>query len=516
MKILFTLLGALLCCCTAVADDAVLELSKHLGKTPALVVVVCGDGGEDLATIARLAEQTPWTVFCRNTASAGLDKVRNWAREREFLGQRVADYEGIVRPGCFDGVVPANGRLYWMPLACDCWQVHGTFCMAPRMALKEPIPTAETPAWAAPASSAPAAEDDWPMFRANAAGTATVAAAVGQKASELWRRRLPAGDLTAPVCAAGRVFVGGNDGTVRALDAASGKPLWQASSHAAVLHPPAFFNGRVVFGSCDGALYNVDASDGRRLGRTELAPEKRMVNIMGRLVSAWPLGGGVVLDDDGIAYTAAGSTAADGAVAAAIDVATGEPRWRQRYTLDRSEPRMSFGVQGNLLLKDNTIYINGGAPVGIVALDATNGGNPRVVSRGAVGMEVFLQPNNPPASSGPELFSHEHARITVMTGQQSRAYFQVSGRHIALADGRLFCSRDPKALDRILQSIQKAPKPDGKWGTVPKYVMKVALDDSILWASNAADVRGLAVATNGLVVLHQKSVEGVSVDGRSL
>ena len=46
--------------------------------------------------------------------------------------QKLADYEGVVRPGCFDGVVPANGRLYWMPLACDCWQVHGTISMAPR------------------------------------------------------------------------------------------------------------------------------------------------------------------------------------------------------------------------------------------------------------------------------------------------------------------------------------------------------------------------------------------------
>ena len=52
---------------------------------------------------------------------------------------RLADYEGIVRPGCYDGVVPANGRLYWMPLACGCWQVHGTFCMAPRSPLREPI-----------------------------------------------------------------------------------------------------------------------------------------------------------------------------------------------------------------------------------------------------------------------------------------------------------------------------------------------------------------------------------------
>ena len=40
---------------------------------------------------------------------------------------------------------------------------------------------------------------------------------------------------------------------------------------------------------------------------------------MDRLLSAWPLGGGVVISDDGIAYTAAGSTAADGTVVAAVD-----------------------------------------------------------------------------------------------------------------------------------------------------------------------------------------------------
>ena len=42
MKTWFVLLSALICCCTAIADDAVNELSKHIGKTPALVVVVCG------------------------------------------------------------------------------------------------------------------------------------------------------------------------------------------------------------------------------------------------------------------------------------------------------------------------------------------------------------------------------------------------------------------------------------------------------------------------------------------
>jgi outer membrane protein assembly factor BamB len=430
----------------------------------------------------------------------------------DIAARKLADYEGVVRPGCFDGVVPANGRLYWMPLACDCWQVHGTFSMAPRSALKEPVAPAESPAWAAPASSAPAAPDDWPMFRADCAGTATVPAAVGQKARELWRRRLPGGDLTAPVCAKGRVFVGGTDGTVRALDAANGETLWQISSRAPVLHPPAYWNGRVIFGSCDGVLYCVDASDGRLLGRAELALEKRFVNIMDRLMSAWPLGGGVVLSDDGIAYTAAGSTAADGAVAAAVDVATGRFRWRQAYTPDRREPKLSFGVQGNILLKSNTLYINGGAPVGIVALDAITGGNPRVVSKLEAGMEMFLEPGDKPSCTGPELFSDERARTTIFKRHQGRVYFQTSGRHIALVDGRLFCSRDPQALDRIVNLMNKGPKASGKI----RDVMQVPLDDSILWAGNAADLCGLAVGTDGLVVLHRDSAEGVSLDGRSL
>ena len=89
MKIWFALLSSLLFCCSAIADDAVLELSKHLGKTPALVVVVCeGDEG-DLPTIARLVKQTPWTIFCRGTSSPGMTNIRDWARKQGFLGDRV-------------------------------------------------------------------------------------------------------------------------------------------------------------------------------------------------------------------------------------------------------------------------------------------------------------------------------------------------------------------------------------------------------------------------------------------
>ena len=89
MKTWCGLLSAFLSWSAAAAGDAVQELSAYLGQTPALVVVVCGEGEEDARTIARLVELTPWTVFCRGSGGSGLDRIRDWARERGLLGGRV-------------------------------------------------------------------------------------------------------------------------------------------------------------------------------------------------------------------------------------------------------------------------------------------------------------------------------------------------------------------------------------------------------------------------------------------
>ena len=89
MRSAITLLGMFLGCCATVANDAMQDLSEHLGKTPALVVVVCQGNDADVTTIAQLVEQTPWTIFCRGAASPGMDKIRDWAREKALLGERV-------------------------------------------------------------------------------------------------------------------------------------------------------------------------------------------------------------------------------------------------------------------------------------------------------------------------------------------------------------------------------------------------------------------------------------------
>ena len=463
---------------------------------------------------------TPSQFFYRPGGGEGRTVYVNLAE------RKLANYEGVVRPGCFDGVVPANGRLYWMPLACDCWQVHGTFCMAPRKKLTEKT-IADPEVWLKPATSTPAAPDDWPMYRANAAGTATVAAKVPRSVKVLWKQQFLSGDssslpsgaggrvregasLTTPVCALGHVFLGSTDGTVSALDLSNGKLQWQSTSNASVVSSPAYWKGRVVYGSCDGYLYCVDAIDGTEIGRIELAPETRFVNIMNRFMSAWPLGGGVVIDDDGVAYTAAGSTAADGCVVAAVDLTSGELRWRQVYTPDRSEPALSFGVQSNVLLQGNRFLINGGAPRGIISLDTATGGDPQQVARLDAGMEMFLEPDGKPYCIGPELFSHGQARTTIFKRHQGRIYFQIGDRHIALIDGRLFCSRDMTALDRIVELMNKIEK------LQPRDVMTIPVNDAILWTTDVSDIRGLAVGSDGLVVLHEDSVEGLAPEGKTL
>jgi len=114
MKTWFVLLSTFLCCYSAIADDAVLDLSKHLGMTPALVVVVCGGDEGDLPTIALLVEQTPWTVFYRGIASSGLEKIRDWARDQGLLGDRVY-------------VMDDNGASLWLAgdLADAVWVAPG-------------------------------------------------------------------------------------------------------------------------------------------------------------------------------------------------------------------------------------------------------------------------------------------------------------------------------------------------------------------------------------------------------
>lgn len=68
--------------------------------------------------------------------------------------------------------------------------------------------------------------------------------------------------ISSPAVAGGMVYVGSTDGTLYAVDVASGAQKWKFATHARVTSSPAIANGIVYFGSYDGKFYALDAADG--------------------------------------------------------------------------------------------------------------------------------------------------------------------------------------------------------------------------------------------------------------
>jgi len=60
---------------------------------------------------------------------------------------------------------------------------------------------------------------------------------------------------SSPAIAAGRVFVGSNDGRFYVLSLSNGRKLWEFNTGAPLSASPAIANGRIVIGSQDGRLY---------------------------------------------------------------------------------------------------------------------------------------------------------------------------------------------------------------------------------------------------------------------
>lgn len=81
-----------------------------------------------------------------------------------------------------------------------------------------------------------------------------------------WRARVAASE-TSPLLVGSRLYVGGWNGMVYALDARTGRRLWTFLSGGAVKGGLAAVGGRVFAGSYDGHVYALDAGSGRLVWR---------------------------------------------------------------------------------------------------------------------------------------------------------------------------------------------------------------------------------------------------------
>ncbi|MEE8451617.1 MAG: PQQ-binding-like beta-propeller repeat protein, partial [Thermoguttaceae bacterium] len=277
-----------------------------------------------------------------------------------------AHHVAPMRPPCQDGVIISDGLLYWGPWMCGCQLAfYGHICLAPagefdfrpgtddsRLEMGPGDPTSVEPL--------AVQAGDWPVYRGNNGRSSVSTVAAPRSIQKQWTYK-PTASIrpTAPVTAGGLIFVGDHSGAVRAIGP-DGKVKWQARTGGAIYFPPAVAEGRVYVGSADGRVYALEATTGRLLWRFRAAPADRWISVYDKLISTWPVAGGVVVDN-GVVYAAAGIAHYDGTHVYALDAVTGKVKWYNDSSGTVSE-QFSSGVslQGSLYLADGELRFLGG------------------------------------------------------------------------------------------------------------------------------------------------------------
>jgi len=295
---------------------------------------------------------------------------------RVDVASRTAKHIAPMRPPCQDGVIISDGLLFWGPWMCGCQlSLYGHIALAPigdgpRASSDALVRGAGDVRTVAPLS---AREHDWPAYRGdNARSSASGVRVPGDVALDWSVDLTPAEMPTAPVTAGGLVFVADRRGIVRAFDA-RGHERWKAYTGGAVWFPPAVDGGRLFVGSADGRVWAFEAATGRMLWSYRVGPSSRRIPVYGRLVSTWPIAGGVVVEK-GMVYAAAGMAHYDGTHVVALDAETGEPEWRNDTSGTLSAVAESgVSVQGEVWIEDGELRFVGGGVYEVARFDLRSG-----------------------------------------------------------------------------------------------------------------------------------------------
>jgi len=247
------------------------------------------------------------------------------------------DLNHWVRGACRYGGMPCNGLLYATPHPCDCYitgKLNGLIALAPAGETAAIGSGADGPRLVkGPACNEASRKtgiesqesDDWPTYRHDAGRSGGTAADAPPEPVLLWTARLP-GRLSAPVASGGKIIVASVDThSVNALEAAGGRVVWSYTAGGPVDTPPTLHKGLVLFGCRNGWVYCLRAADGKLAWRFRAAPAERMIGAFGRLESAWPVHGSVLVQNDRAYVLAGRSTFLDGGMTAwCLDPATGK------------------------------------------------------------------------------------------------------------------------------------------------------------------------------------------------
>ena len=296
---------------------------------------------------------------------------------RVLTETNTAQHIAPMRPPCQDGVLISNGHLYWGPWMCGCQlSFYGNICLRPTESLPEDPSSTDGSLWIVgqnPEQVEPLAahDDDWPVYRANNARTDVVSRRLPTEVEFAWQADASNAELpTAPIAAGGLVFVADRAGAVRAIDG-SGKVTWTAFTGGPIYYPPALAHDRLYVGSADGRVYAFEARSGRLLWSHQVAPLNQWLSVYGKLISTWPVAGGVVVDDDTV-YAAAGIAHYDGTYVVALDAVTGQRRAYNGSSGTLAETQNNgISMQGNLRIANGELQFLAGGVYEVARYDLT-------------------------------------------------------------------------------------------------------------------------------------------------
>ena len=283
-----------------------------------------------------------------------------------------------MRPPCQDGVIVSNGHLYWGPWMCGCQlSLYGHIALAPAgsaVSASDNLDDIEQRSLTVHANNAevrPLAvrPGDWVSYRGDNAHSDGSGVEAPGEVELAWEAEVTTGELpTAPVAAGGFVFLADRAGVVRALDS-EGKQVWKSYVAGPVYYPPAVAHDRLFVGSADGRVHAFEARTGRPLWTFRVAPDSKRIPVYGKLVSRWPVAGGVVVENDTV-YAAAGITHYDGTYVVALDALTGKLKARNDRSGTLSEEVDSgVSMQGELRIVDGELRFLGGGVYEIARFD---------------------------------------------------------------------------------------------------------------------------------------------------
>jgi len=336
------------------------HLYAHI-RSATMLNPLTGEVVKDIGTAKRSCARftgCPDSLFHRGSIRGG----EGTTRYRRALEQPTVIH--AFRPPCNDGIIPAGGLLHITQWCCDCnLQLMGgiALCSATGFQFNRRATDAERLERAAEVHIPLLQPEPWHTYRADKhrSSSTPVELPANVKKVAAYTPKIPF-TPSPPVAVNGFIFLGGDDGTVRALNADAGTQKWIYHTAGPVRLPPIYAMQAVYAGSADGYVYRIGAVDGHLLWRFRAAPVERRIMVFGRLSSTWPVNSGVLVEGR-TAYAAAGLINYDGTHVYALDALSGKIKW-QNNTSGHLNPQLREGVsgQGDIAICGDRLLLAGG------------------------------------------------------------------------------------------------------------------------------------------------------------